>query len=53
MSELSVWFNSNTKSKLYIFFMFCYQKKKPEDLLVAIQDNGQEADAVKTEHGQT
>ena len=52
MSELSVQFNSNTKSKLYIFFMFCYQKKT-EDILVANQDNGLEADAVKTKHSQT
>jgi hypothetical protein len=51
MSELSVPFNSNFNSKLYIFSLFCYRKKKTEDLLVAI-DNGLKAD-VKTKHSRT
>ena len=40
MSEVSVPFNSNFNSKLYIFFYVLLSTKKKQDLLVAIEDNG-------------
>jgi len=52
MSELSLPFNSNFNSKLYILSLVLLSKNQ-KIFLVAIEDDSLKADVVKTKHSRT